>query len=371
MWLRTLQADKLRNLRAVSIELPSGLTLVTGRNGHGKTSLLEAAYLLGTAHSFRTRKLDELVVWSGGPARVAGSVAGPAGDVSLAAVIDPGQRRLAVDGVERDLDAYLGRMHPVALSGEAMRALRDGPEARRRLIDSGVAGLGHSFLRDAGDYRRALAERNALLRRGLVGGPTPTLVEMETWEERLAATAARVHRRRRAYVVGLSARLGPIERALFPDGESLRVRYRPSPAATDDEDAARFEAIYRAALERNRKRDAALGFSSEGPHRDDLEVTLEGADLRRFGSAGQVRAAMIILSAGKLRFLQEDRGETPLFLMDDFDSDLDEVRARSLVEFLRDGGFQALLATSKDGFVDRLGLSFPRIRMEGGLARAA
>ena len=113
------------------------------------------------------------------------------------------------------------------------------------------------------------------------------------------------------------------------------------------------------------------GFTAEGPHRDDLEATLSGADLRKFGSAGQLRAAMIILCAGKLGLLRDKRGESPLFLMDDFDSDLDEGRTRSLVDFLRDGGFQALLATSKEGFVDRLGVPFHHIRMEGGLARAA
>jgi recombinational DNA repair ATPase RecF len=80
---------------------------------------------------------------------------------------------------------------------------------------------------------------------------------------------------------------------------------------------------------------------------------------------------MIALCAGKLGLLRDKRGETPLFLMDDFDSDLDEGRTRSLVEFLRDGGFQALMATSKDGFVDRLGVPFHRIKMEGGVARAA
>ena len=80
---------------------------------------------------------------------------------------------------------------------------------------------------------------------------------------------------------------------------------------------------------------------------------------------------MIALCAGKLGLLRDERREAPLFLMDDFDSDLDEGRTRSLVDFLRDGGFQALMATSKDGFVDRLGVPFHRIRMEGGLARAA
>lgn len=371
MWLRALNADRLRNLKSVNVELAAGLTLVTGRNGHGKTSLLEAVYLLGTGHSFRTRKMDELIGWQGGPLRLSGEVVGLAVNSRLGLVVEQGVRRLFVDGVERDLEVFLGRLDLVALPGEAMRVLREGPEGRRRFLDSGIAGIRTTFLRDLGTYRRVLAERNALLRRGERGGTRDLTDPMEAWEDRLAAAGARIHRQRREYAVALAARMGPAERMLFPDGETLRIGYRPSPATTGDEDPARFEALFRDALGVKRRRDQALGFTAEGPHRDDFEVTLDGADLRKFGSAGQLRAAMIALCAGKLSQLRDERREAPLFLMDDFDSDLDEHRTRSLVEFLRDGGFQALMATSKDGFMDRLGVPFRRIRMEGGLARAA
>jgi DNA replication and repair protein RecF len=371
MWLRTLSADKLRNLRSVAVELTAGLTVVTGRNGQGKTSLLEAAYLMGTAHSFRTRKTEELVGWQGGPLRVSAEVSCLTSDNSLGLVIDHGARRLFVDGIERQLEEFLGRLDLVALPGEVMRVLRDGPDGRRRFMDSGVAGLRPSFLRDLREYRHVLAERNALLRRGSGRGTLSRGDEMDTWEDRLAVAAARVHRQRREYVVGLAAKLGPAERALFPEGQEIRIGLRPSPAQAAEVDTTQYASLYRESLARTRTRDVALGFTAQGPHRDDFEVTLEGADLRKFGSAGQLRAAMIALSAGKLGLLKDQRQESPLFLMDDFDSDLDEVRTRSLVDFLREGGFQALLATSKDGFVDRLGFPFPRIRMEGGLARAA
>jgi DNA replication and repair protein RecF len=370
MWLRALNADRLRNLKSVDVALTAGLTLVTGRNGHGKTSFLEAVYLLGTAHSFRTRKLDELVGWQGGPLRVSGDVLGLAMDNRLSLVVDQGVRRLFIDGAERSVEAFLGKLDLVALPNEAMRILRDGPEGRRRFVDSGVAGLHPSFLRDLGAYRRVLAERNALLRRG-DRGAHGAHDEMAAWEDRLSSAASRIHRQRREYVVGMASRMGPAERMLFPDGEQVRIRYLPSPAATDESDPSQFATHFRDALAQKRRRDQSLGFTVDGPHRDDLLVTLDGADLRKFGSAGQLRAAMITLCTGKLGLLRDERREAPLFLMDDFDSDLDEDKTRSLVDFLRDGGFQALMATSKDGFVDKLGVSFHRIRMEGGLARAA
>lgn len=370
MWLRALQADRLRNLRSVDLSLGAGLTVVFGRNGHGKTSLLEAVYLAATAHSFRTRRLDDLIARSGGPLKVGAAVAGLAGETLLGVAVETGSRRLSVDGVERELTAFLGHLDVVALPNESMRVLRDGPDTRRRFIDSGIAGLRPAYLSDLGEYRRTLAERNALLRRR-DRAPSALDGELEAWDDRLAAAAARVHRQRREYVVALAAQLGPAERALFPDGEAIAIRHRPSPAGAAEHDLSAYETIYRDALAAGRRRDAALGFTGEGPHRDDVDVSLAGADLRKYGSAGQLRAAMITLCAGKLGLIKDRRGELPLFLMDDFDSDLDESKTKSLVDFLREGGFQALLATSKDGFVNGLGLSFPKIRMEGGAARAA
>ena len=333
--------------------------MISGRNGQGKTSVLEAVYLLATGYSFRTRRMEELVALDGGPLRVAGVVDGLRGPRSPAVVVDQGERRLLLEGQERNLETFLGTLDLVALAGEETRILREGPDTRRRFIDRGLAGLRPSYLRDAASYRRTLAERNALLRRVRAGGSSPAPAEMEAWEERLSAAGERVRRQRRDYVLRLASRCGDAERALFPDGEALALRYAPSPA---DEDLP-------AALARTRRRDLALGFTAEGPHRDELEVSLDGADLRAFGSAGQLRAAMVVLTAAKLDLLREDRREAPLFLMDDFDSDLDEVRVDSLIEFLRGGGFQALLTTSKDGVVARLGTAISRIRMESGTVR--
>ncbi len=371
MWLRSISADRLRNLKSVDVGVPPGLTVVTGRNGQGKTSLLEAIYLVGTAHSFRTRKWDELIDWQGGPMRVAAEVTGLGVTQNLGLVVDGGERRLLVDGVERGLTDFLGRLDLVALTADGMRTLRDGPEGRRRFVDSGIAGLYPSFLRDLGAYRRVLAERNALLGRGHRTGRRATVAELDAWDDRLALAAERVHRRRREYLLGLGSRLGPAERTLLPEGSEIAILYRPSPEKVAEHDPSQFAEAFKSVLADKRARDAALGFTADGPHRDEVEVTLSGVDLRKYGSAGQVRSAMLVLCAGKLSLLRDERREAPIFLMDDFDSDLDELRTSSLLEFICGEGYQAIMATAKDGFLDRLGVPFHRIRMEGGLARAA
>jgi DNA replication and repair protein RecF len=160
--------------------------------------------------------------------------------------------------------------------------------------------------------------------------------------------------------------LGESGRVLFPRGEEIRLRYLGSPEEAMEGDPADYQEALREALNGQRQRELGLGYTVNGPHRDDLVAEFQGNDLRRYGSAGQVRAAMVSLKLAKLSLLQEKHGESPLFLMDDFDTELDEARARALAAHLHEGEFQALVATSKDEMVDRLGVPFGRIRMVDG-----
>jgi len=364
--LRTLEVDRLRNLRAVQLALPAGLTLITGRNGQGKTSLLEAAYLLGTGRSFRSRRLEELVAWEGGPLRVAGEVRRRTGEVRLGVVVDGATRRLLLDDRERDLEGFLGWLDLVALPNERIAVVRGGPDERRRYLDRGLLGLEPGHLTRLGEYRRLLQQRNALLR-----SSPGRQAEMDSWEERLVSAAGRLHRARRAYSVQVSSRLGEVSRALYPSGELLTLRYRPSPETAAGAEATEYDHRLAEALHRGRERDAALGYTGAGPHRDDLLVELEGVDLRRFGSSGQVRLAVVALSLAQLKYLQEEKGEASLFLMDDFDSDLDDTRTSALATYLHDGGFQGLVASSKGDLAGRLPVPLRTIRVDDGTVHAA
>jgi DNA replication and repair protein RecF len=364
MWLKHLEADRLRNLSAVSLDLTGGLTVVAGRNGQGKTSLLESIYLLATGRSFRTHRNDELIQREGGPLRVGARLEHRLGVTELGVVMERGVRRLLLDGTEADLPAYLGRFDLIALGSERMKVLRGGPDERRRFLDRGIVGLDPAFLRKLGEYRRLLSQRNALLKSSRGGDGR----EIDAWDHRLAVSAAGIHRRRREYAVTLASRLGEAERVLFPDGNELRLRYEPSPSGSGEVDQELYETLLGKALERHRDRDLAFGFTGDGPHRDDFVAELDGVDLRRFGSSGQIRAAVVALKLAKLLLLADRRGETPVFLMDDFDSDLDEVRTATLASYLDQGRFQALVAVSKVAVADQLGVPFRRVRMEAGRA---
>jgi len=364
-----LRAKGLRNLEDLDLELPPGLTLLVGGNGQGKTSLLEAAYLLGTGRSFRTRKLDDLVSWNDGPLAVHGRVAGRHGESDLGVTFEAKERALLANGAKVGLESFLGRLEVVDLTLSRMEVLRGPPEERRRFLDRGIVGLDTSFLHVIGEYRRVLRHRNALLRREAALGAGTT--ELDVWDHRLAASARGMHVERRKYAERLGAELTKIGRELLPDGKVPHLCYTPSPRELDETPDSQVEALLAERLERCRGRDRELGHTSEGPHRDDLRVELDGADLRRFGSAGQVRAAMIALKLGKLSLMGEELGEAPLFLLDDFDTDLDDDRMAALTGYLEGVGCQVLLATSKEGTSGRMGRAELLLHVKDGVARPA
>jgi DNA replication and repair protein RecF len=366
--LTRIEADRIRNLRAVELSLAPGLTVLHGRNGQGKSSVLEAIFLLGTGRSFRTRKLDEVITWEGGPLRVAGTVERAGGVSHLAVVADGPERRLLVDKEPKDLESYLGRLDLVDLTGPRMQVLKGAPDERRRFLDRGIVGLEPAYLRSLGEYRRVLQQRNALLKSAGQRATPEIRRQLGAWDERLVSAAERIHRRRREYAGRLQSCLKGVAPVLFPDGQELRMRYLPSPRTAGETDPGRFAERYAEALERQQGRDLGLGFTSEGPHRDDLLAELDGVDLRRFGSAGQLRAAVIALKLAKLDRVREEHGEPPLFLMDDFDSDLDEVRAQALASHLHEGGFQTVVATSKTTLVETLRAPLARVRIAEGSA---
>jgi DNA replication and repair protein RecF len=364
LWLLELEADRLRNLKAVSLGLSSRMTALVGRNGQGKTSLLEAVYLLSTGRSFQTRRSEDLIHWDGGPLRISGTVESRLGSQKLGMVMDGAERKLLINQAPVELDQFLGRLDVIDLTAERMKVLRGEPQHRRRFLDRGLVGIDPGFLHILGEYRKTLQHRNALLKR-----PGSDLEgQLDTWDERLVASAAPLHAKRREYATRLGATLGPVSRAIFSDEADLVLRYRSSPGQAGEVEPTEFKGVFLEMLGRNREHDKTVGYTGRGPHRDDLIIELDGVDLRRFGSAGQVRGAMIALKFGKLNLLQEARGETPLLLMDDFDSDLDERRATAVAGFLNDGGFQALVATSKEEMTDRLGVDFAKIRIHGGRA---
>jgi DNA replication and repair protein RecF len=328
----------LRNFRsyaAADVELGPGVTVVTGRNGAGKTNLLDAIYFGCTGRSARTTNERELVRFGEHVTRVAVRTEDADGPHELSVGFEPGEpKRMAIDGqrVERLLDAP-GRPLVSVFLPDRLELVMGTPSLRRAHMDQVVAALWPARVATRRAYAQALAQRNALLARGSAAAAS----SLTAWDGELARHGIALMADRAAAVEEVAARFAERAEALGLDGDP-RVAYRPRSKAVDvDALGGEFAARRASDLER--------GFTSHGPHRDDLALTREGRDLRAYGSQGQQRLGLLALLLAEREAIAASRDATPVMLLDDVMSELDRDRRGRLVALLRAGG-QSVITTT-------------------------
>lgn len=330
---RVLLRD-FRNYERVEVELGSGLTVVAGPNGAGKTNLLEGVYFGLTGRSCRTSNEREVVRHGAGPARAVVATIGEDGSHQLEVAFQPGEeKRIRVDGASGD--GVSEARPPVAVFVPERLELVKGPPAHRRAhLDRFVAAVWPARASTRTAYARALGQRNALLAR-VRSGSAPE-GELGAWDTQLARCGAALMRDRAEAVDGLRA---PFRDRAAELGLPLAAEaaYRPRSRAPD---AAGLEAE----LRDRRSQDLERGFTTHGPHRDDLVLEHAGRALRAFGSQGQQRLGLLALLFAE-RDVLADRGRPPLMLLDDVMSELDAERRGRLLEAIRAGG-QAVVTTT-------------------------
>lgn len=332
-----VRMDHFRNYETLDIALDEGFNVVAGPNAQGKTNLLEGLSLLSTARLLRGQRDTEAISDGFDSMRVEGDLLQV--HTTLAVSLERGSRkRVYVNslGLPRASD-LLGRLPSVQLTTEDMAIARGEPSDRRLFIDLLLSSLYPAYLHHLSLYKRALEQRNALLKQA----QHHHVEEMafEPWEEHLAlhGTALRNHR-----VECIDALLEPaIEvHSLMGDGESLKLHYLPKDEATSVESAQEN-------LVRGRAQDVHRGTTTNGPHRDDLLIEVGGREARLFGSQGQQRTAVIAIKLASLKVAKEELGAPPMLLLDDILSDLDERRRSHLIEAVLNGAGQALLTCTE------------------------
>jgi DNA replication and repair protein RecF len=343
MHVALLEARGFRNLERTRAELGGGITLVHGPNGAGKTNLLEAVAVALTGASWRTRTERELVRFGDGLARAEATVVDGDESRRFVASIVPGEgRHHRLNGsAVGTADATL-RPAVALFSPDRMSLIKGPPSERRHHLDRFIAGLWPSRADLRRRYGRALAQRNALLARIRAGAASRD--GLAAWDAELAAAAAELVEARTDATARLAPTFGSLGAELGLDGDAT-LRYRPR---TGTAEVAEIEAQ----LAERRDADLHRGHSTHGPHLDEVEIALEGRALRRFGSQGQQRAALLALIFAERAALLEARAVAPLMLLDDVMSELDSDRRRLLVELLREGGQALITATEADHVPD-------------------
>lgn len=329
--LTCLTARDFRNLAPLHFEPGGGSHLLLGGNGAGKTSVLEALYVVATTKSFRTHRLAEAAHHGGAGFELAAEVEGAARR-TLAVAWQAGGRVRSVNGKEGSLAEHLESLPVVAWTAADTELLSGPPVLRRRLLDRGVVNERPTSLAVIGRYREALTAKRELLLRGRSGD------ELETWNLVLARAGAELSRLRAAHVGELSRRVDEVLAEIDLPIERVQLRYRPSTPSALEGPEALAEALAAIAKSERERRMPLLG-----PHRDDLEILWGTFPVRQVASAGERKALSLALAAAQARIL-ERAGRSPLVLLDDADAELAE--ATLLRVWPAFGGTTQLVASS-------------------------
>jgi DNA replication and repair protein RecF len=343
-----LSLKDFRNLERVEIAPSARATIAVGPNGQGKTNLLESVFYLATLKPLRASRLTELVRFGAERARVTGRFLLGGAEREIAVEIAQGMRQAFVDGKKASsLEEYFGGVAVVAFTPDDLEVVKGGPEGRRQFLDRAVFNRFPAYLRESRAYARALKARNRLLKERAAPA------YLESWDETLASTGSRLWTRRRALLSELATRAVAAFAIIGRTAEPPSFTYVPAHlseelATADEPTLAR---ALREALVLRRGRDLERGFTSVGPHADDLEIRLGERLARAFGSQGQQRALVLGWKIAEIENLSAALGFLPLLLLDDVSSELDPERNAYLMGYLAQSGAQVFLTTTDPGLV--------------------
>ena len=308
--LAQLTANGFRNLAPLSLRPALGSHLFLGGNGAGKTSFLEAIYVLATTRSFRTPQIADCIRHGSNAAdlfHLEGEVTNGA-RARLEVAYGKEFRLRTLNGRNAPLAEHLAALPVVSWAAADIELLSGSPRLRRRFLDRGIVGLRPAALEILGRYRETLRQKRGLLSSG---GPG-----LEAWNELLAAVAAELITRRKAYVDALAEKLTEVLAQSGLPFPAVELAYRPSPASGLEGAAAIAHSLERIA-DRERQRQLPL----VGPHRDDLQIRWGEHEVGRVASAGERKALSLLLLAAHGRVLDAG-GARPVYLLDDLDAEL-------------------------------------------------
>ncbi len=376
MHLSRLLIRHFRNLGKQELSFPPDGVAIIGENAQGKSNLLEAIYYLETFRSFRGGKDEQLVAFDEEAFRVAGTLGDGEGAERPVEVTAAFQRRgkrkkITVDGVEppRVGDA-LGRLAAVVFSPADVALINEGPGARRRFLDIVLSLNQPGYLGALQQFRHVLSQRNASLK----AEQPPAAIQV--WDEPLIRSGAQVLKARGDWVARWARTFAEYHEHVA-GGQSARVAHRPGvPTLGLDEcqalDLDQVVERFREALCGSADRERRTGSTAVGPQRDELRITLIGAedaiDVRDYGSGGQRRTAALALRLTEAETLRHARSAEPLVLMDDAFAELDAGRSERILDLIgSDAASQVILTAPKESDVRVRKDTLVRWHMAGGV----
>ncbi len=327
MKVTELSLRQFRNLSDASFSPGEGINILYGDNAQGKTNLIEAIYLFTGLKSFRSARDAQLIEHGRDFSRLDMKFEAGGRMQQASLQIDKG-RHVVLNDVDRGLSSALTGVFCACLfSPDHLELVKDGPALRRKFLDGALCVISRRYQKLLLDYNKVLVQRNSLLKD--VAFSADLLSMLDVWDQSAARLGAALLDVRRRYVARLNAEASKLYEGISGGKEQFSVSYQCMDCGSPDETGLL------AAFLSARPQDVRTGVSSVGPHRDDLEILINGMSAREYGSQGQQRSCVLALKLAEAMILSDSVGEPCVILLDDVMSELDNTRKEFLLNHLQ------------------------------------
>lgn len=324
MYIEKIRLQNFRNYENLEIDLNKNINIIYGENAQGKTNIIESIFLCAFGKSFRTSKEKEMIKFNKEKSLVEAFYQKKDRDGKIKIELG-NKKQISLNGIKiKKLSELLGNINIVIFTPEDINILRDGPVKRRRFLDMMIGQLRPNYVYNLNMYTKTIEQRNNYLRQIKEENKPEEMLEI--WDEKLAEYGEKVYIYRKEFIEKIYNKINEIHGNITDNKETLKIEFISN---CDNKEK------YLKLLKERRKLDIIKGFTTKGIHRDDFVIYINGKEVNIYGSQGQNRTVVLSLKIAELNVIYEEIGEYPILLLDDFMSELDEVRRKNFLNNIK------------------------------------
>lgn len=349
MIIEHLQLTNYRNYHSLILDFSPKINVFIGENAQGKTNVMESIYVLAMAKSHRTSNDKELIRWESDYGKIEGVIQNRYGNFPMELMINKKGKKGKVNHIEQTkLSNYIGQVNVIMFAPEDLNIVKGSPQIRRRFIDMEIGQISPVYLHELLNFHKLLKQRNQLLK---INQHKQKIDEVlfDIYTEQYIQSAVQIIRKRFEFVELLQEWAGPIHSGISRGLEELTIKYRPVTGMDPNWSAEEMALYLGEKLSEVKQRELERGITLVGPHRDDLQFLVNDYDVQTYGSQGQQRTTALSLKLAEIELIKQETKESPILLLDDVLSELDDYRQSHLLNTIQGEVQTFVTTTSVDG----------------------
>ena len=348
MFIKNIKLKNFRNYNDIDINLDKEINIFYGNNAEGKTNFLESIYICSTTKSYKNVSEREIIKFEEKESHIKiilykENLTKKENAIDIQ-INKERKKGIALNGVKIDkASEYIGFFTVVLFAPEDLNIIREGPSARRKFLDIEMCQIDKIYVNVISKYKKILNERNVVLKdikESTGANKNDLLFLLDTYDEQIATYGIEIIKKRKKNIEELKKFVKDLYINITEEKEKIEIFYENDLLSILKEEEKAKE-VYLERLKEDREKDIKNCFTSFGPHRDDIKISIDDSDLRKFGSQGQKKTAAICLKLAELNIIKEKNNEMPVLLLDDVFSELDENRQMKLISNIK--GIQTII----------------------------